>query len=252
MPTRCPPPFLPPVPHVWEIVEKAKILPELWCWWWRRRRRSAPCLCVWCSQEFLWSHWIASTSTSLYLSTKGQGITSQDSFDTHCHKNLRSHISAKINNICDKDVEHVSWKMSVKDVSVHWYNYVPKAVYFKHKWQPSEPNTDFCHHQKSCDQLEHMYCHLHEYKSNLLQAKYSRSWNTKTLRTAAPRDRLSNGTCLPFWSHHNSCMSWGMFPVTRCCSGRNSHGTFSPSTAVHEWSLQLQSGLLPEKEPFLQ
>jgi hypothetical protein len=30
------------------------------------------------------------------------------------------------------------------------------------------------------------------------------------------------------------------------------HGTFSPSTAVHEWSLQLQSGLLPEKEPCLQ
>lgn len=74
----------------------------------------------------------------------------------------------------------------------------------------------------------------------------------QTLRTAASTDRLSVGTCLPFWSHHNSYMSWGTFLVTGCCNGHNLYGTFSPSAAVHEWSLQLQSGLLPEKEPCLQ
>jgi hypothetical protein len=172
--------------------------------------------------------------------------------DTHYHKNLRSHISAKINNICDKDFELVSWQMSVRGVTVHWYNYVCSAVHFKHRWQPVAPNWHFCHRQKSCDLLEHMYCHLEEYKSNFLHAKKSRSWKTETSWTMASTDRMSFGTCLPFWSHHDNCMSWGTFPATGCCSGRNSHGTFSPLTAVHEWSLQLQSGLLPEKEPILQ
>jgi len=71
--------------------------------------------------------------------------------------------------------------MSVKGVTVHWYNYVSSAVHSKHRRQPSPPNWDLGHHQKTRDLLEHTHCHLEEYKSNFLQAKKSRHWKRETL-----------------------------------------------------------------------